>query len=33
MKIQALAKKLEQFTCILPNKFVANNIIAKLPPF
>jgi hypothetical protein len=31
-EIHALAKKLEQFTCILPDKFVADGIIAKLPP-
>jgi hypothetical protein len=31
-EIQALAKELEQFPCVLPNKFVAGGIIAKLPP-
>jgi hypothetical protein len=31
-EIQALAKELEQFPCVLPNKFVASGIIAKLPP-
>jgi len=31
-KIQALAKELEQFSCVLPEKFVAGGIIAKLPP-
>jgi hypothetical protein len=31
-EIQALAKELEQFHCILPDKFVASGIIAKLPP-
>jgi hypothetical protein len=31
-EIQALAKELEQFPCVLPYKFVADNIIAKLPP-
>ncbi|XP_066347833.1 uncharacterized protein [Miscanthus floridulus] len=31
-EIQALAKKLELFPCVLPNKFVAGGIIAKLPP-
>jgi hypothetical protein len=30
-EIQALAKKLELFPCVLPNKFMANGIIAKLP--
>jgi hypothetical protein len=30
--IHALAKELEQFPCVLPNKFVAGGIIAKLPP-
>jgi hypothetical protein len=28
-----LAKELEQFLCVLPDKFVAGGIIAKLPPF
>ena len=31
-EIQALAKKLEQFPYVLPKKFVAGGIIAKLPP-
>jgi hypothetical protein len=31
-EIQALAKKLEQFPCVLPDKFVVGGIIAKLPP-
>jgi hypothetical protein len=31
-EIQALAKKLEHFPCVLPDKFVAGGIIAKLPP-
>jgi hypothetical protein len=31
-KIQALAKELEQFPCVLLDKFVAGGIIAKLPP-
>ena len=31
-EIQALAKKLEHFSCLLPDKFVAGGIIAKLPP-
>jgi hypothetical protein len=31
-EIHALAKELEQFPCVLPNKFVAGGIIAKLPP-
>jgi hypothetical protein len=31
-EIQALAKELEHFSCLLPNKFVACGIIAKLPP-
>jgi hypothetical protein len=29
---QALAKELEQFPCVFPDKFVAGGIIAKLPP-
>ena len=29
---QALAKELEQFLCVLPNKFVPGDIVAKLPP-
>jgi hypothetical protein len=31
-EIQALAKKFEQFLCVLSEKFVADIIIAKLPP-
>jgi hypothetical protein len=31
-EIQALAKEPEHFPCILPDKFVAGGIIAKLPP-
>jgi hypothetical protein len=31
-EIQALAKELEQSPCVLPDKFVAGGIIAKLPP-
>ena len=31
-EIQALAKELELFPCVLPDKFVAGGIIAKLPP-
>ena len=31
-EIQALAKELEHFSCLLPDKFVAGSIIAKLPP-
>ena len=31
-EIHALAKELEQFPCVLPDKFVADGIIAKLPP-
>jgi hypothetical protein len=31
-EIQALAKELEQFPCVLPYKFVADSIIAKLLP-
>jgi hypothetical protein len=31
-EIQTLAKELEQFSCVLPDKFVADGIIAKLPP-
>jgi hypothetical protein len=30
-EIQALAKELELFPCPLPDKFVANDIVAKLP--
>jgi hypothetical protein len=30
-EIQALAKELKQFPCVLPNKFVVGGIIAKLP--
>jgi hypothetical protein len=29
---QSLAKELEQFPCVLPDKFAAGGIIAKLPP-
>jgi hypothetical protein len=31
-EIQALDKELRQFPCVLPDKFVAGGIIAKLPP-
>jgi hypothetical protein len=31
-EIHALAKELEQFPCVLPDMFVAGDIIAKLPP-
>ena len=31
-EIQALAKKLEHFPCLLPDKFVDGSIITKLPP-
>jgi hypothetical protein len=31
-EIQSLAKELEGFKCVLPDKFVARDIIAKLPP-
>jgi hypothetical protein len=31
-EIQALTKELTQFPCVLPDKFVASSIIAKLPP-
>jgi hypothetical protein len=31
-EIHALAKELEQFSCVLPDKFVAGGIIAKLLP-
>jgi hypothetical protein len=31
-EIQALAKELEQFSCVFPDKFVAGGIIAKLLP-
>ena len=31
-EIQALAKELEHFSCLLRDKFVADGIIAKLPP-
>jgi hypothetical protein len=30
-EIQSLAKELEQFKCTLPDKFVAGDIIIKLP--
>ena len=31
-EIQSLAKELEYFKCVLPDKFIAGGIIAKLPP-
>jgi hypothetical protein len=31
-EIQSLTRKLEWFKCILPNKFVAGDIIAKFLP-
>ena len=31
-EIQSLAKELEYFKCVLPDKFVAGGIVAKLPP-
>jgi hypothetical protein len=31
-EIQALSKELEHFPCVLPDKFVAGGIIAKLTP-
>jgi hypothetical protein len=31
-KIQVLVKELELFLCLLPDKFMADGIIAKLPP-
>jgi hypothetical protein len=31
-EIHVLAKELEQFSCVLPGKFFAGSIIAKLPP-
>ena len=31
-EIQSLSKELEYFKCVLPEKFVARTIIAKLPP-
>jgi hypothetical protein len=31
-EIQVLVKELELFPCLLPDKFVASGIIAKLPP-
>ena len=31
-EIQAPAKELEQFPCVLPDKFVVGGIIAMLPP-
>ena len=31
-EIQSLAKEVEYFKCVLPDKFVAGGIIAKLPP-
>src|SRR3954470_21437227 len=30
-EVQSLARELEHFTCVLPDKFVARGIIAKLP--
>ena len=30
-EIHALAKELEQFPCVLPDKFVVGSIITKLP--
>jgi hypothetical protein len=32
-QIQALAKELEQFSCVLPDKFGVDGIIAMLSPF
>jgi hypothetical protein len=31
-EIQSIAKELEQFACVLPDKFIVGGIIAKLPP-
>jgi hypothetical protein len=31
-EVQSLEKELEQFPCVLPDKFVAGGVIAKLPP-
>src|SRR5664279_1230624 len=31
-ELQSIAKELDQFTCVLPDKFIAGGIIAKLPP-
>jgi hypothetical protein len=31
-EIHTLDKELEQFSCVLPDKFVANGIITKLSP-
>ena len=31
-EIQSIAKELEQVSCVLPDKFIAGGIIAKLPP-
>jgi hypothetical protein len=31
-EIKALTKELEQFPCMLPDKFIAGSIITKLPP-
>ena len=31
-EIQSFARELEHFNCILPDKFVAGDIITKLPP-
>jgi hypothetical protein len=30
-EIQALAKELEQFPCVLPDRFMVGGIIVKLP--
>jgi hypothetical protein len=32
-EIHARAKELEQFLCVLPDKFVTDGIITKLPHF
>ena len=31
-EIMSLVKELEHFSCVLPDKFIAGGIIAKLPP-
>jgi hypothetical protein len=31
-EIQSIAKELEQFTCVLLDKFIAGGIISNLPP-
>jgi hypothetical protein len=31
-EIQSIAKEHKQFTCMLPDKFIAGGIIVKLPP-